>query len=145
MVASGLRFRGVEILLEDDLGNRAFEVLGQLPVRVREPLHAWVTGHRDDIEAAWVRVMLARGWLQVRAIGKSVEIVAYEGHQTCITRTLDFTSCPVWLDDEDVVIEDDVTLVLGVKNRVRAQVRHRLNRLVFGGADDGSHAGTIPF
>ena len=145
MVIAGLRFRGVRIWLEDDIGNRAFESHGPLPVRVREPLHAWVTGHRNAIEAAWIRVMVSKGWLRIRVLGKTVDVVAYPDHETMIERVLDFTSCPVWLDEDDVAMEGDVTLVLGVKNRVRAQVRHRLNRLIWTGADDGSHAGTIPF
>jgi hypothetical protein len=78
-------------------------------------------------------------------VGKAVQIVAYPNSDTQIERVLDFSPCPVWLTDDDAALEDHVTLVLGVRNAKRAQVRHRLNRLLWTGRDDGSDQGTIPF
>ena len=145
VVVAGLRFRWAVIWLEDDIGNRAFEVLGALPQRVRKPLHEWVSAHRDEIEDAWVRVMISKGWLTITTTGKTVEVVAYPGLPHFIQRTLDFTSCPVWLDDDDVSIEDESTLVLGVRNPERAQVHVPLGSVIWTGNHDGSHAHTIPF
>lgn len=145
VVVAGLLFRGVVVHLEDDIGNRSFEVEGKLPKRVREPLHAWVTEHRDAIEDAWIEIMIAKGWIRIRATGKTVVVTAYPGAATEIVRTLDFESCPVWIDDDDVIIDDGVTLVLGARNPVRAQVRHRIGALIWTGRNDGSDAGTIPW
>ena len=144
VVARGLRFRGVQVYLEDDIGNRAFEIVGRLPKRILTPLKAWVTQHRDLIEDTWVHVMLSKSWLTVAATGKTVVVTAYPGAPTEIVRTLDFTSCPVWLDQEDVAIEG-TTLILGSRLPQRAQVRHALGRVIWTGADDGTDAGCIPF
>lgn len=144
VVASGLRFRAVQVCLEDDIGNRAFEVVGKLSRRLSTPLKSWVTQNRDLIEDAWVATMIAKGWLVMKATGKTVVVSAYGGTGHEIRRTLDFTGCPVWLDRDDVAIED-TTLILGVRSPQRAQVRHALGRVIWTGADDGSDAGTIPF
>lgn len=144
VVASGLRFRRIQVHLEDDLGNRALEVEGRLPKRLSTPLKSWLTHHRDIIEDAWLLVMLNKGWLTVTANGKTVVVTAYGGTEHEIRRTLDFTGCPVWLDQDDVAVEGS-TLVLGVRSPERAQVRHALGRVIWTGADDGSDAGTIPF
>jgi hypothetical protein len=144
VVASGLRFRRVSVHLEDDIGNRAFEIVGRLPKRILTVLNAWVTSNRDAIEDAWLLVMIAKGWLTVQATGKTVVVTAYGGTEHEIRRTLDFTDAPVWLDQEDVAIED-TTLILGVRNPPQAQVRHRLGHVIWTGRNDGSDAGTIPF
>lgn len=143
VVASGLRFRGVRVFLEDDLGNRALEVEGRLSPKTATALKSWVTGHREIIEEAWLNVMVTEGWLTVAATGKTVVVTAYGGTEHEIRRTLDFTGCPVWLDQEDVAIVG--TLILGVRSPERAQVRHALGRVIWTGADDGSDAGCIPF
>jgi hypothetical protein len=144
VVASGLRFRSVRVYLEDDIGNRAFEIVGRLPKRILTPLKAWVTSNRDAIEDAWLLVMIAKGWLTVAANGKTVVVSAYPGAATEIVRTLDFTSCPCWVEGDDVTIEG-TTLILGSRLPQRAQVRHALGRVIWTGADDGSDAGCIPF
>jgi hypothetical protein len=143
-VASGLRFRSVRVYLEDDIGNRAFEVVGKLTRRLATPLISWVAAHRDTIEDAWVRTRIAKGWLVMKATGKTVVVTAYGGTEHEIRRTLDFAACPVWLDQEDVAIEG-TTLILGSRLPQRAQVRHALGRVIWTGADDGSDAGCIPF
>lgn len=145
VVVAGLLFQGIQVHLEDDIGNRAFRVHGPLPQRVRKPLLTWVSEHRDDVENAWIRVMISKGWLTIRPTGKTVEVVAYEGHETVIKRTLDFTESPVWLDDDDVAVEDDVTLVLGVRGPQRARVRLKVGSIIWRGKSDGSDAHTIPF
>jgi hypothetical protein len=145
VVVAGLRFRGVVIHLEDDIGNRAVIVRGALPDRIREPLHSWVTSNRDVIEQSWIKIMISRGWIRIEAKGKTVVVTAYPGATTVITRTLDFTDCPVWVESDDVIIDGGATLVLGVRNPVRAQVRHRLGALIWSGRADGSDAGTIPW
>jgi hypothetical protein len=144
VVASGLRFRRVRVHLEDNLGNRAFQVEGKLPRRLSTPLKSWVTAHRDLREEAWLLVMLNKGWLRIEANGKTVVVTAYGGAEHEIRRTLDFTDAPVWLDQEDVAVEG-TTLILGSRLPQRAQVRHALGRVIWTGADDGSDAGTIPF
>lgn len=144
VVVGGLRFRAAQVYLEDDIGNRAFEIVGRLPKRILTPVNAWVTSNRDLIEDAWLNVMLSKGWLTVAATGKTVVVTAYGGTEHQIRRTLDFTGCPVWLDQEDVAIVG-TTLVLGVRSPERAQVRRRFGRVIWTGADDGSDAGCIPF
>jgi hypothetical protein len=143
-VVTGLLFRHVQVYLEDDIGNRAFSVRGVLPQRIRDPLRGWVTKHRDEVEEAWVEVMIAQGWLQVRARGRSVTVEAYPAGPHAIERTLDCSRCPVWMDDADVTVRGG-TLVLGCRNPARAQVRFPLGRLIWTGRDDGSDEGTIPF
>jgi hypothetical protein len=143
-VASGLRFRGVGIRLEDDIGNRSFEVRGKLSPKIASVLKSWVTQHRVLIEDAWLLVMIAKGWLTVQATGKTVVVTAYSGAATEIVKTLDFTSCPCWVEGDDVTIEG-TTLILGSRLPQRAQVRRRLGRVIWTGADDGSDAGCIPF
>jgi hypothetical protein len=144
VVTSGLRFRGVRVHLEDDIGNRAFEAEGKLSRKIATPLKQLATAHRDIIEEAWLLVMINKGWLKVQASGKTVVVTAYPGASTEIVRTLDFTSCPVWLDQEDVAIEG-TTLILGVRSPTRARVTHKLGRVIWVGADDGADAWTIPF
>ncbi len=144
VVAGGLRFRGVQVSLEDDIGNRAFEVEGRFPKRLSTPLKSWVTAHRDLTEDAWLTIMLYKGWLNVAANGKTVVVTAYPGAPTEIVRTLDFASCPCWVEGDDVAIVG-TTLILGSRLPQRAQVRHALGRLIWTGADDGSDAGCIPF
>jgi len=143
-VVSGLLFRHVQVFLEDDIGNRAFSVRGVLPQRIRDPLRAWVTAHRDEVEEAWVKVMIARDWLRVRARGRIVTIEAYPASDRVVERTVDCSHCPVWFEDADVASHGG-KLVLGSRNPPRAQAPHRLGRLIWTGRDDGSDEGTIPF
>lgn len=144
VVVAGLRFRGVRLALEDDLGNRAFEVTGKLTPRTTAQLRGWIAESRDVVESAWIRVMIARGWINVEALGKSVVVTAYPKTESEIVRTLDFRDAPVWLDQDDVAVEG-VTLVLGVRGPEKARVRHPLNRIIWQGRHDGADAGCIPF
>lgn len=91
VVVAGLCFRRIVVHLEDDLGNRAFLVQGKLADRVRQPLHSWVTSNRVAIEQSWIKIMISRGWLTFYCNGKTLEVRAYEGHETMIIRTVTFT------------------------------------------------------
>ena len=144
MVTAGLRFRGVRVALEDDLGNRAFEVMGKLNLKIGAQLGTWAAESRDLVESAWIGTMISRGWLVVEAKGRSVIVTAYPGAESEIVRTLDFTDAPVWLDQDDTAIQG-ATLVLGVNNVPQAQVHRPLNRIIWEGRHDGSDAGCIPF
>lgn len=130
----------------EDAGVRAFEVEGAdgLPADAIDNLRSWMATNRTYIERAWVKFLKSKNMIRLRGYGIGIEVVAYPGMATQITRDIDVSICPCWVTDADVGIEDD-SLVIGVGQEPREQVRILLHRIIWIGADDGSDAGTIPF
>jgi hypothetical protein len=131
---------GAVVWLERD-GVRAFEPIGvdRLPPGAVEELRAWAGENQPQIENEWLKDILAKGWLTVRARGVFINITVYPHLDTEIVREVDLTMCPCRVEDEDVAI-DRGELVIGVGKADREQARLELRGLIWSGADDGGDA-----
>ncbi len=69
---------GLAVRLERD-GRWCFEPQGPLPTRLAQRLQAKFERKRAHIEDAWVRYLIARGWLELATVDTKTLLVVHRG------------------------------------------------------------------
>ncbi len=78
----------------EEKGKKAFEPVGRIPAKVLKALKEVVEAKRQFISDNWVRLMLAKGWLDLHVAMPKLTLVAYPNNPNKFSRVIDLTT---WL------------------------------------------------
>ncbi len=106
----------------EESGERILEPVGKIPAKVLKALREYVSEHRLFVEDNWVRLMLAKGWIDLHVALPKITLVAYPSSPHKFVREIDLTT---WLDPRHLATLTSDIIEL---NREMASLRLWTNR-----------------